>query len=120
MDLYLQVQEPTLAPYPTHGWGTTLTKNSVGDGTIERAALIALIFLGGQSPSSFLCRPPLHYWLYFNPSLLCVLLLGIPPQQLSDLRSLHNQIGHDQNFYGAYRPLQIETEKRNLMAFIHS
>lgn len=34
MDLYLQVQKPTLAPYPTHGWGTKLTKNSVGDGFV--------------------------------------------------------------------------------------
>lgn len=93
MDLYLQVQEPTLAPYPTHGWGTTLTKNSVGDdfvGCLDRFYGRSVSFLVSLSATAAL------FTLFFFP-LLCVLLLGIPLlyQQLSDLRSLHKMIGHD-------------------------
>ena len=73
MDLYLQVQEPTLAPYPTHGWGTTLTKNSVGDGFV--GCLDRFYFLGlgltGVTPFLVLASARLSPQLRFHKRRTC-------------------------------------------------
>ena len=78
MDLYLQVQKPTLAPYPTHGWGTKLTKNSVGDGFVgcldrfyfigrlNRSRRLVLSFsVGHHCTIDSICLPSLLFYAFF-------------------------------------------------------